>query len=62
VKLIVHARGALKATGHRLKACSTRSFTQEAGPTLPEELKETMAPVSSAIDALSPKEVFAQSL
>jgi transposase len=53
VKLIVHARGAVKATGHRLKSCSTRTFTAEAGPMLPAELRETMAPVLSAIDALS---------
>lgn len=53
VKLIVHARGAVKATGHRLKACSTRTFTAEVRPVFPDELKETMAPVLSAIDALS---------
>lgn len=53
VKLIVHARGVVKATGHRLKACSTRTFTEEVRPVFPDELKETMAPVLSAIDALS---------
>lgn len=53
VKLIGHARGAVKATGHRLKASSTRSFTVENGPMLPEELKETLGPVLSAIDAVS---------
>ena len=53
VKLIGHARGAVKSTGHRLKASSTRSFTVEAGPMLPEELKDTLAPVLTAIDAVS---------
>ena len=53
VKLIGHARGAVKATGHRLKASSTRSFTVQAGPMLPDELRETLAPVLSAIDAVS---------
>jgi transposase len=53
VKLIGHARGAVKTTGHRLKASSTRRFTVEAGPMLPEELKQTLAPVLCAIDAVS---------
>ncbi len=53
VKLIGHARGAVKATGHRLKASSTRGFTVAAGPMLPEELRETLGPVLSAIEAVS---------
>jgi len=53
VKLIGHARGAVKATGHRLKSCSTRSFTAEASPGVPDEMKETLAAILSAIDAIS---------
>jgi transposase len=53
VKLIGHARGAVKATGHRLKSCSTRSFTAEASPMVPDELRETLTPIFSAIDAVS---------
>lgn len=53
VKLIGHARGAVKSAGHRLKASSTRSFTAETEAMLPEELKETLGAVFSAIDAIS---------
>ena len=53
VKLIGHARGAVKSAGHRLKASSTRSFTAETEPMLPEELKKTLGTVFSAIDAIS---------
>lgn len=53
VKLIGHARGAVKSAGHRLKASSTRSFTAETESMLPEELRETLGAVYPAIDALS---------
>jgi transposase len=53
VKLVGHVRGAVKATGNRLKSSSTRGFTAAARPDLPEELRDTMAPVLSAIDAVS---------
>ncbi len=53
VKLIGHVRGAVKAAGHRLKSSSTAAFTMEAGPMVPEDLEETLAPVLSAIDAIS---------
>ena len=53
VKLIGHARGAVKSAGHRLKASSTRSFTAETESMLPDELKETLGAVFSAIDAIS---------
>ena len=53
VKLVGHVRGAVKATGHRLKSSSTPGFTAAARPDLPEELRDTMAPVLSAIDAVS---------
>jgi transposase len=53
VKLVGHVRGAVKATGNRLKSSSTRGFTAAARPDLPDELRDTMAPVLSAIDAVS---------
>lgn len=53
VKLIGHARGAVKSAGHRLKASSTKSFTAETESMLPEELRETLGAVYTAIDALS---------
>jgi transposase len=53
VKLVGHVRGAVKATGNRLKSSSTRGFTAVARLDLPEELRDTMAPVLSAIDAVS---------
>ena len=53
VKLIGHARGAVKSAGHRLKASSTRAFTAETESMLPKELRETLGAVYTAIDALS---------
>ena len=53
VKLIGHTRGAVKSAEHRLKASSTRAFTAETESMLPEELRETLGAVYTAIDALS---------
>ena len=53
VKLINHARGAVKATGSRLRKCSTPTFVEKTGEQLPENLKETLAPVMTAIEVVS---------
>ena len=53
VKLINHARGAVKASGSRLRKCSTPTFVEKTGEQLPESLKETLAPVMTAIEAIS---------
>jgi transposase len=53
VKLVGHVRGAVKASGHRLKSSSTRGFTAQARPALPDELREALAPVLDAIDAIT---------
>jgi transposase len=53
VKLINHARGAVKASGSRLRKCSTPTFVEKTGEQLPENLKETLTPVMTAIEAIS---------
>jgi transposase len=53
VQLVNHVRGAVKATGSRLRKCSTRRFVEKTGEQLPASLKETLAPVMAAIEAIS---------
>ena len=51
--LVNHVRGAVKSVGGRLPRCSTPSFGSKAAPHLPEELKQTLAPVLETIVELS---------
>lgn len=52
-RLVNHVRGAVKATGHRLRRCSTRRFADEAPEQLPAVIEEALKPVLSAIEAVS---------
>ena len=53
VKLVNHVRGAVKASGQRLKGCSTRTFAEKTREQIPTDLKETLGPVLKAVEALS---------
>lgn len=52
-KLVNHARGAVKATGSRLRRCSTRRFAEEVPEQIPRAIKEALEPVLRAIEAVS---------
>jgi transposase len=52
-KLVNHVRGAVKATGSRLRRCSTRRFAEEVPAQVPAAIKEALEPVLSAIEAVS---------
>jgi transposase len=52
-KLVNHVRGAVKATGSRLRRCSTRRFAEEVPEQLPATIQEALKPVLSAIEAVS---------
>jgi transposase len=52
-KLVNHVRGAVKATGNRLRRCSTRRFAQEVPEQMPATIQEALKPVLSAIEAVS---------
>jgi len=49
-RLVLQVQGLLKSLGHQLPKCSSARFSQQI---LPTEVKEAMAPLMSAIDALS---------
>jgi transposase len=51
--LVNHVRGSVKAMGQRLPACTTPAFARRAGPALPPELQEALAPVLAVIGELS---------
>lgn len=51
--LVNHVRGAVKATGHRLKKCSTRTFSEKAVSEIPAEVGEALSSVVTTIEAVS---------
>ncbi len=52
-QLVNHVRGAVKATGHRLKKCSTRTFSGKVVGEIPEEVREALSSVVTAIEVVS---------
>ena len=52
-QLVNHVRGAVKATGHRLKKCSTRTFSEKAVSEIPEEVSEALSTIVTTIQAVS---------
>ena len=52
-KLINSVRGTLKSFGLRLKASSGHAFVSKAGPRLPGDLRETLAPVLEVVQHVS---------
>jgi transposase len=50
--LVNHVRGAVKATGARLPACSTHSFATKATEHIPAALQEALAPILETIRTL----------
>lgn len=52
-QLINHVRGAVKAVGGRLPASSAPAFVSKAGPHLPPELGEALAPLLRLLTTLS---------
>jgi transposase len=57
-QLVNHVRGAVKATGHRLKKCSTRTFSDQAVDQIPEEVCEALSSVLTTIEVVS-KQILA---
>jgi transposase len=51
--LVNHVRGAVKATGHRVKKCSTRTFSEEALGEIPEQVREALSSVVTTIEVVS---------
>lgn len=51
--LINHVRGSVKAYGERLPACAGPSFARRVRAALPEELRETLAPVLDVVEELT---------
>lgn len=52
-QLVNHVRGAVKATGQRLKKCSTRTFSEKAIGEIPEEVREALSSVVATIEVVS---------
>lgn len=52
-RLVVHARGSVKAMGGRLPKCSTPSFATKAAEHVPEQLSAALEPVIEQIAQLS---------
>lgn len=52
-QLVNHVRGAVKATGHRVKKCSTRTFTEKAVGEIPEEVREALSRVVTTFEVVS---------
>ena len=52
-KLVNHVRGAVKATGSRLRRCSTRRFAAEAPDQIPAPIRTALEPVLLSIEAVS---------
>ena len=51
--LVNHVRGAVKATGQRLKKCSTRTFSEKAVGEIPEQVREALSSVVTTIEVVS---------
>jgi transposase len=51
--LVNHVRGAVKATGHRLKKSSTRTFSDQAVDQIPPEVHEALSSVLATIEVVS---------
>lgn len=51
--LVNHVRGAVKAMGHRVKKCSTRTFSEEALGEIPEQVREALSSVVTTIEVVS---------
>jgi transposase len=56
--LVNHVRGAVKATGHRVKKCSARTFADQAVGEIPEEVREALSSVLATIEVVS-KQILA---
>lgn len=51
--LVNHVRGAVKATGHRVKKCSARTFADQAVDQIPPEVREALSSVLTTIKVVS---------
>jgi transposase len=51
--LVNHVRGAVKATGQRLKKCSTRTFSGKAVGEIPEQVRDALSSVVATIEVVS---------
>lgn len=51
--LVNHVRGAVKATGHRVKKCSARTFADQAVDQIPPEVREALSSVLTTIEVVS---------
>lgn len=51
--LVNHVRGAVKATGQRLKKCSTRTFSGKVMDEIPEQVREALSSVVTTIEVVS---------
>ena len=51
--LVNHVRGAVKATGYRVKKCSTRTFSDQAVDQIPPEVHEALSSVLTTIEVVS---------
>lgn len=56
--LVNHVRGAVKATGHRVKKCSARTFAGQAVGEIPKEVREALSSVLTTIEVVS-KQILA---
>lgn len=52
-QLVNHVRGAVKATGQRLKKCSTRTFSETVMGEIPEQVREALSSVVTTIEVVS---------
>ena len=52
-KLVNHARGIVKATGHRLPKCTAESFHRLASDPIPAELAPALSPIIACLEAIS---------
>jgi len=51
--LVNHARGTVKAMGHRLPACSVNAFASRAPAEIPTSLKDALAPIVETVAELN---------
>ena len=56
--LVNHVRGAVKATGHRVKKCSARTFAGQAVGEIPKEVRGALSSVLTTIEVVS-KQILA---
>jgi transposase len=52
-KLVSHARGIVKAAGHRLPKCVADSFHKKVFDSIPETLKPALDPIVACVEAIS---------